>query len=162
MSKHTAVVKWERDNSLFNDGKYSRVHHWTFDGGAVVSASSSPHVVKVPYSDPTCIDPEEAFIASLSSCHMLFFLGFASKAGYLVDSYTDTSEGHMANNEVGKVAVTSVTLRPNVIFSGSKQMSDSDFQFLHHEAHESCFLASSVKTEIKVEGTWKQADSFHP
>ena len=162
MSKHTAVVKWERDNSLFNDGKYSRVHHWTFDGGAVVSASSSPHVVKVPYSDPTCVDPEEAFIASLSSCHMLFFLGFASKAGYLVDSYTDTAEGHMAKNEVGKVAVTSVALRPNVIFSGSKQMSDSDFQSLHHEAHESCFLASSVKTEIKVEGTWVQAESFQP
>jgi organic hydroperoxide reductase OsmC/OhrA len=162
MSNHTAVVKWSHDNSLFTDGKYSRVHNWTFDGGAVVSASSSPHVVKVPYSDPTCVDPEEAFIASLSSCHMLFFLDFASKAGYLVDSYTDTAEGHMAKNEVGKVAVTSVTLGPNVIFFGSKPMTDSDFQSMHHEAHESCFLASSVKTEIKVEGTWEQSDSLHP
>lgn len=122
----------------------------------MVQASSSPHVVKIPFSDPTCVDPEEGFIASLSSCHMLFFLGLASKAGYLVDIYIDSAEGHMAKNELSKVALTSVTLRPKVIFSGSKQMTESAFQSLHHEAHESCFLASSVKTEIRVQGTWEQ------
>ena len=156
MSKHSAVIKWQRKSAIFTDGQYSRVHDWSFDGGAMVQASSSPHVVKIPFSDPTCVDPEEGFIASLSSCHMLFFLGLASKAGYLVDIYIDSAEGHMAKNELSKVALTSVTLRPKVIFSGSKQMTESAFQSLHHEAHESCFLASSVKTEIRVEGTWEQ------
>ncbi|MFM6993360.1 MAG: OsmC family protein [Rhodoferax sp.] len=156
MSKHSAIIQWQRKSAIFTDGQYSRVHEWSFDGGTTVPASSSPHVVKIPFSDPTCVDPEEAFIASLSSCHMLFFLSLASKAGYLVESYTDSAEGHMAKNELSKIALTSVTLRPKVIFSGSKQMTESAFQSLHHEAHESCFLASSVKTEIQVEGTWEE------
>jgi len=160
MSKHSAIIQWQRKSAIFTDGQYSRVHKWSFDGGTTVPASSSPHVVKIPFSDPTCVDPEEAFIASLSSCHMLFFLSLASKAGYLVESYTDSAEGHMAKNELSKIALTSVTLRPKVIFSGSKQMTESAFQSLHHEAHESCFLASSVTTEIIMEGSWQQGP--HP
>jgi organic hydroperoxide reductase OsmC/OhrA len=160
MSNHSAVIQWQRKSAIFTDGQYSRAHEWSFDGGTSVQASSSPHVVKIPFSDPTCVDPEEGFIASLSSCHMLFFLGLASKAGYLVDCYTDSAEGHMSKNELGKIALTSVTLRPKVIFSGTKQMSESAFQGLHHEAHESCFLASSVTTEIIMEGSWQQG--LHP
>jgi len=154
VSIHTAEVCWVRNEAPFIDNKYSRVHRWTFDGGAVVPASSSPHVVRVPFSDPACIDPEEAFVAALSSCHMLWFLGLAAQHGYVIESYTDTAEGKMEKNVDGKEAITKVTLRPALVIASEKVPTDETIKKLHHDAHESCFLASSVKTEIVVEGSW--------
>src|SRR5690606_40188844 len=118
MSTPTATVAWVRRDEPFVDNKYSRAHEWRFDGGAKVPASSSPHVVPLPYSDESAVDPEEAFVASLSSCHMLFFLAFAAKAGYLVDSYVDDAEGHMARDDAGRMWVAEVVLRPRVEFAG--------------------------------------------
>jgi len=155
MSSHTAEILWERHGSRFTDNRYSRVHSWSFDGGAVIAASSSPHVVRVPFSDPSCVDPEEAFVASLSSCHMLWFLSFAARDGYLVDRYADAASGEMAKNADGREAVTRVTLRPAVTFSGALVPDDGAVARLHHEAHESCFLANSVKTVIEIEGSWR-------
>ena len=157
VSVHTAEVSWVRNEAPFLDNQYSRVHRWSFDGGAVVQASSSPHVVRVPLSDPSCVDPEEAFVASLSSCHMLWFLGLAARKGYVVESYTDTAEGRMEKNADGKEAITKVTLRPLVVIAGEKPPADDSIEKLHHEAHESCFLASSVKTEIVIESSWRLA-----
>jgi organic hydroperoxide reductase OsmC/OhrA len=154
MSIHTAEIHWARNDARFIDSKYSRAHRWAFDGGAVVPASSSPHVVRVPFSDPSCVDPEEAFVAALSSCHMLWFLDFAARHGFVVDSYTDAAQGQMEKNAEGKEVVTSVTLRPTIVFSGTKVPSDSTLDQLHHEAHENCYLANSVLTKIHVEGSW--------
>lgn len=155
MSTHTAEIRWSRNDSRFTDNRYSRAHEWRFDGGAVVPGSSSPHVVRVPFSDPAAVDPEEAYVAALSSCHMLWFLGLAARDGYLVDSYVDSALGDMEKNGEGKEAITRVTLRPDVVFSGSKVPDDAAVSALHHEAHESCFLANSVKTRIVVEGSWR-------
>ena len=154
MSKHTAEVRWERHASPFIDNRYSRAHEWHFDGGAVVPASSSPHVVRVPFSDPSCVDPEEAFIAALSSCHMLWFLGLASKQGYVVDSYVDAALGAMEQNAESREAITTVTLQPAIAFSGAKVPTDADVHALHHQAHDSCFLANSVKSRIVIAGSW--------
>lgn len=123
----------------------------------MVPASSSPHVVRIPLSDPSCVDPEEAYVAALSSCHMLWFLGLAARDGYVVDSYIDSALGEMEKNAEGKEAVTRVTLRPVVVFSGTQAPSDASLAQLHHEAHESCFLARSVKTSIDVQGSWSYA-----
>jgi len=157
VSVHTAEVSWTRNAVPFVDNKYSRVHRWSFDGGAVVPASSSPHVVRVPFSDPACVDPEEAFVASLSSCHMLWFLGIAARQGYVVESYTDTAEGLMEKNAEGREAITKVTLRPVVVIAGGTVPTDAGIARLHHEAHASCFLANSVRTGIVVEGSWRFA-----
>jgi len=150
MSIHTAEVAWHRHDAKFIDNRYSRLHKWTFDGGTVVPGSSSPHVVKVPLSDPSAVDPEEAYVASLSSCHMLWFLSLAARDGYVVDSYVDAAEGKM---EDGWISV--VTLKPVVAFSGEKAPTDAELERLHHEAHAECFLARSVKSEIRVEGSWR-------
>lgn len=157
MSNHTAVVSWERNDAKFVDNKYSRVHKWSFDGGSVIPASSSPHVVRIPFSDPTCVDPEEAFVASLSSCHMLWFLGFAARDGYVVESYTDEVVGIMEKNLDGKEAITVVNLRPMVVLAGGKEATDEILKNLHHEAHENCFLATSVKTDIRIDSKWRFA-----
>src|ERR1700761_3201144 len=124
MAKHTALIEWNGKGARFTDNRYSRAHQWTFDGGAVVPASSSPHVVRVPYSDPAGVDPEEAYVAALSSCHMLWFLSITAEHGYAVTSYRDHAEGTMAKNEAGKEVVTRVVLRPAVAFTGSKAPSD--------------------------------------
>lgn len=158
MTIHTAAVFWERHAHAFTDQRYSRVHRWQFDGGAIVPASSSPHIVPVPQSNPACVDPEEAFIAALSSCHMLWFLGLAARDGYVVDSYADAVHGEMARNAQGQEAITCVTLRPVVIFSGSKIPDDASLDRLHHAAHTRCFLANSVKTLILIEGSWQHAE----
>jgi len=157
MSNHTALVRWDRKDEKFVDGKYSRIHQWSFDGGAVIAASSSPHVVRIPFSDPSCVDPEEAFVASLSSCHMLWFLGFAARDGYVVESYTDEAVGIMEKNGEGKEAITVVHLHPMVVLAGGKEATDALLQQLHHEAHENCFLASSVKTDIRIHSQWRSA-----
>jgi organic hydroperoxide reductase OsmC/OhrA len=151
MSEYTATVHWQRGEQGFADSRYSRRHAWEFDGGASVAASSSPHVVPVPGSDPACVDPEEAFVASLSSCHMLFFLSFAAKAGCIVDDYRDVALGVMARNAEGRVAMTSVTLRPAVSFGGARRPDAAELAALHHRAHEACFSANSVKTEVRCE-----------
>lgn len=150
MSNHTATIYWQRLGAVFTDNKYSRAHEWRFDGGVTVPGSSSPHVVRVPMSDPSAVDPEEAFIASLSSCHMLFFLSLAAQAGFVVDSYEDQAVGTMAKNEAGKMAMTVVTLRPKAVFTGNPP-SAAQLDDLHHRSHEECFIASSVKTDVRCE-----------
>jgi organic hydroperoxide reductase OsmC/OhrA len=150
MSHYTAVIRWERNGANFLDNKYGRRHLWSFDGGATVAGSSSPHVVPEPFSDPRAVDPEEAFVASLSSCHMLWFLSLAAKKGFTVDRYRDAAEGVMAKNAEGKVAMTVVTLKPEATFDG-KAPTRAELDALHHEAHERCFIANSVKTEVRCE-----------
>lgn len=147
MSRYTATVAWQRrSDETFVDQKYSRGHEWRFDGGAVVAASSSPHVVP-KHSVAANVDPEEAFIASLSSCHMLFFLSFAARQGFVVDDYVDAAEGTMSRNDDGQVAMTEVVLSPRVTYQGRAPDRATE-EALHHEAHEACFLANSVKTRI--------------
>jgi organic hydroperoxide reductase OsmC/OhrA len=155
MTQHTATVEWTGNGAVFTDNRYSRAHVWRFDGGAVVPASSSPHVVRVPLSDPAGVDPEEAYVAALSSCHMLWFLSIAAREGYVVSAYRDAAQGTMATNEAGKEVVTRVVLKPAVTFAGSKAPDDEGLRRLHHEAHDACYLANSVKTVIDVEGSWE-------
>jgi len=151
MSTYTATIRWTRTgDGDFTRGQYSRLHEWAFDGGAVVSASPSPHVVPAPWSDQAGVDPEEAFVASLSSCHMLFFLDFARRAGFIVDSYVDGSEGLMEKREDGKIAMTRVTLRPQIAWGGTPP-DEAAIADLHHKAHEACFIANSVTTEVVIE-----------
>ena len=151
MSTYTATIRWRRKpDERFIDGRYSRAHSWAFDGGAVVPASSSPSVVRVPFSDPAGVDPEEALVASLSSCHMLFFLDFASRAGFTVDSYMDNAVGVMGKDEEGKDYVATVELRPVIRFSGERRPSPEEIAHLHHRSHDVCFIARSVKTKVSV------------
>lgn len=148
---YTVTVAWSRGEQAFTDGRYSRAHTWRFDGGIEVPASSSPHVVRVPLSSEAAVDPEEAFVASLSSCHMLFFLGFASRDGWRIDRYDDEAEGVMAKDAQGRMAMTTVTLRPRIVFSGDKRPTAAQIDELHHRSHEACFIANSVRTEVRVE-----------
>jgi len=150
MSEYKATIKWTRNSPDFLKGKYSREHTWTFDGGVTVPASSSPSVVPVPYSNTSCVDPEEAFVASLSSCHMLTFLFLAQKQGFQIDSYADEAIGVVTKNESGRMWVSSVMLNPKITFSGEKLPSQEDKDRLHHLAHEQCFIANSVKTDVTV------------
>ncbi|MBD3886355.1 OsmC family protein [Phormidium tenue FACHB-886] len=149
MSKHHAVVQWQRHQAQFVDNRYSREHVWKFDGGAEIAASASPRVVPVPYSNAACVDPEEAFIAALSSCHMLWFLSIAVQHQFVVESYTDRAVGWMSKGEDGKLAITKVDLRPEVVFAKDPPTVEQ-LEEMHHEAHHRCFLANSVKTEIRV------------
>jgi organic hydroperoxide reductase OsmC/OhrA len=151
MSRHTASVSWSRGDARFTDNRYSRRHVWRFDGGVEVPASSSPHTVPLPWSDSQAVDPEEAFVAALSSCHMLWFLDLAARAGFCVDRYADSASGVMKKNEAGQLAMTSVVLHPAVEFSGARMPSREEVERLHHEAHEACFIANSVKTAVRVE-----------
>ena len=152
MSDHvyTATTVWKRGEQPFSDKRYSRRHDIHFDGGHVMPASSSPMSVRVPYSDPLGVDPEEGFIASISSCHMLWFLDIACRAGWVVDSYRDEVVGVMDRNAQGQMAVTLVTLKPDVRFGG-KQPTHEELDHLHHRAHEECFIANSVKSEVRCE-----------
>jgi organic hydroperoxide reductase OsmC/OhrA len=151
MAHYTAEVIWTRDNQDFLSNRYSRQHILRFDGGIEVAGSSSPHVVPVPYSELAAVDPEEAFVASLSSCHMLWFLSIAAKAKFCVDQYKDQAEGIMAKNEQGKTAMTVVTLKPSVIFSGEKLPTVTEIEAMHYQAHDECFIANSVKTTVLCE-----------
>ena len=148
---HKVEVRWSRGETIFTDNRYSRGHTWHFDGGVEVPASSSPHVVRVPYSVAAAVDPEEAFVAAISSCHMLWFLSLAADAGFRVDQYLDEAVGVMGKNAAGKTAVTRVTLQPRVTFSGAKLPARAEIDELHHKAHEECFIANSVTTEILCE-----------
>ena len=151
MSVYTAEIVWTRGDADFPSGRYSRKHMLRFDGGIDVPGSSSPQVVPLPWSEAAAVDPEEAFVASLSSCHMLWFLSIAGKRKFCVDSYTDKASGVMAKNAGGRLAMTVVTLRPDVVFSGERVPTRAELYALHHEAHEECFIASSVKTEVRCE-----------
>lgn len=150
MSEYKATIKWARTSPDFLKGRYSREHTWTFDGGVTVPASSSPAVVPVPYSNTACVDPEEAFVASLSSCHMLTFLFLAQRQGFQIDSYEDEAIGVVAKNEAGAMWVSTVTLYPKIVFSGEKMPAAEDLERLHEAAHRQCFIANSVKTEVSV------------
>ena len=149
--QYISKIIWHRNEAIFSDNRYSRKHVWQFDGGVEVPASSSPQVVRLPMSDAAAVDPEEAFVASLASCHMLWFLDIAARAGYIIDSYIDDAVGTLAKNSDGKLAMTVVTLKPNVIFSGEKRPSRDDIQRMHHKAHDECFIATSVKSEVRCE-----------
>ncbi len=149
--RYAATVAWSRDGASFTDNRYSRRHRWSFDGGIEVPASSSPLVVPLPHSDPSAVDPEEAFVASLSSCHMLFFLAFAAKAGIVVDAYEDEAVGTMDKNDKGREYVARVVLRPRITISGEKRPAAAEIERLHHAAHDHCFIASSVRSDVIVE-----------
>jgi organic hydroperoxide reductase OsmC/OhrA len=151
---YTAETIWRRGEASEEDfvgRRYSRKHRLRFDGGIEVPGSASPHVVPLPYSDAAAVDPEEAFVSALSSCHMLWFLDLASRAGFCVDRYADSASGVMKKNEAGQLAMTSVVLHPAVEFSGARMPSREEVERLHHEAHEACFIANSVKTAVRVE-----------
>ena len=150
MSTYTATVRWACQGQDFLNDNYSRAHDWVFDGGLVVPASASPHIVPLPNSVAENVDPEEAFIASLSSCHMLFFLSLAMKRGILVEEYVDEAEGVMEKNDDGKIAFTRVTLRPRARYGGEAP-DHAEVEKLHHRAHELCFIANSVRSEIATE-----------
>ena len=149
--EYKATVSWKRGAEMFTDLKFSRAHDWSFDGGVTVPASASPHVVRAPFSRADAVDPEEGLVAAISSCHMLTFLYLAAKQGYIVDSYEDAAVGVMTKNARGKWFVSRVTLRPRIAFSGARQPNGADLDKLHHDAHEECFIANSVLTEIVVE-----------
>lgn len=151
MADYHATIHWQRGDQPFGDRRYSRRHLMHFDGGAVVPGSSSPHSVRAPFSDPAAVDPEEAFVAALSSCHMLWFLDIACRAGWVVDDYRDAAVGTMARNSEGKLAMTQVTLRPQVRFAAGRAPDAAEHARLHHEAHAECFIASSVKSELRCE-----------
>lgn len=151
MHTYTAGVDWQRsDGEAFVDRRYHRSHWLLFDGAADLLASSSPLVVP-RYSDPQGVDPEEMFVASLASCHMLWFLDLAARAGYRVDRYVDDAVGTMAADAQGRMAMTEVLLRPRVHVSGERRPSPSELLELHHRAHAECFIANSVKTEVRCE-----------
>jgi organic hydroperoxide reductase OsmC/OhrA len=150
MPEHRAIIKWKRGGKSFLKGQFSREHTWSFDGGATVTASASPSVVPAAYSNPAGVDPEEAFVASLSSCHMLTFLYLASRQGFEVESYEDEAVGVLAKNERGVYWVSTVTLSPTIVYGGDETPSPEDEARLHHGAHEQCFIANSVKTEVTV------------
>jgi organic hydroperoxide reductase OsmC/OhrA len=152
MAAYTANLLWERGEEPFSDGKYSRAHTISFDGGVSVLGSSSPHVVRLPMSREDAVDPEEMLVASLASCHMLFFLDFARRDGYVVDAYVEKAEGVMGKDDRGRMAVTQVRLQPQVIWAGDKKPTPEELRELHHKAHEACFIANSFRGDVAIAG----------
>src|SRR3954466_10659660 len=150
--EYRAMLKWSRGGATFTDQRYSRAHSWSFDGGVTVPASSSPLSVRLPYSVAEAVDPEEALVAALASCHMLTFLYVAAKQGFVIDAYADDAVGEMSKNERGKLWVSKVTLSPKITFTGDKRPSPEQLDELHHLAHEECYIANSVKSEVVVQG----------
>lgn len=151
MSEYLAKISWQRNGATFSDNQYSRVHTWSFDGGVSVPASSSPHVVPVPCSEPANVDPEEAFVATVSSCHMLWFLSIAAKKRFIVESYIDSAIGIMKNNEQGKLAITQITLYPQIVFMSTNLPTLDQVDAMHGLAHNHCFIANSIKTNVQVQ-----------
>jgi len=151
MSEYFAKVSWSRGDQEFPGNRYSRAHLWEFDGGASIAASASPHIVPPPMSEEANVDPEEAFVASLSSCHMLFFLSIAAKQGFVVDEYVDDAVGTLEKNADGAMAMTRVRLRPNIVYSGDKRPTREQLESMHHRAHGLCYIANSVTTEVTTE-----------
>ena len=151
MSAYTSTVLWQRGEQNFLDNSYSRRHEIHFDSGTVLPASSSPHVVPLPMSDAQAVDPEELFVAALSSCHMLWFLSLTRDAGFVVDRYEDEAVGQMARDAQRRMMMSTVTLRPRVQFAPGHAPSREQLQALHHEAHEQCYIANSVRTQVRCE-----------
>lgn len=151
MKQFLATIAWQRGAQPFSDNLYSRAHSWSFDGGLSVPASSSPLSVRVPMSDPAAVDPEEALVAALSGCHMLFFLSIAQQQGYVVDDYRDHAVGTMDRNADGRMAITRITLRPAIAFGGDRQPTPEQVAAIHHSAHEHCYIANSIKADVVVE-----------
>ncbi|QNM82326.1 OsmC family protein [Sphingomonas sabuli] len=150
MSTYTATIRWKRDPGTdFSRGQYSRAHEWVFDG-LTVPASPSPHIVPAPWHKLDAVDPEEAFVASLASCHMLFFVDLARRAGHVVDSYVDEAEGTLEKRDDGKMWISAVVLRPQVVWGGDAP-DEAAIAKLHHDAHEQCFIANSVTTKVTIE-----------
>ncbi len=152
MSTYTATLTWTRGDQPFSDGKYSRGHDIAFDAGFSIPASSSPHVVRPPLSREDAADPEELFVAALSSCHMLFFLDFARRSGFVVNSYVDKAEGELAKGADGRMQMTRVTLNPQIEWGGETRPSPEGLRELHHKAHEACFIANSFKGDVTIAG----------
>lgn len=151
MHKYEVTVAWQRGGQAFTDNRYSRAHEWIFDGGVRVPASSSPSIVPLPMSDASRVDPEEALVAAASSCHMLFFLSFAARRGFVIDAYEDQAYGVMGRNADGRHAMTRIVLRPKIAFSGERRPTADELNAMHHESHEECFIANSLSTDIVVE-----------
>lgn len=164
MATYTATIHWARQpGAAFTDLRYSRAHTWAFDGGVTLPASSSPHHVRLPYSDAAAVDPEEAYVAALASCHMLGFLYSAARRKFAVTSYRDAPIAVMGKDAEGRESITQLTLAPHVVFEpGERVPTEADIQALHHEAHEACYLANSVKTVIEVKGSWEVAAGEEP
>ncbi len=153
MAEHKASIRWvsAADAKAFLAGRFSRAHTWSFDGGLTVEASAAPSVVPAPFSSPAAVDPEEAYVAAIASCHMMSFLYVAMRAGVVVERYEDDAVGVMRKDERGAVWIAAVTLRPRIVYGGSAAPTPAEVERLHHQAHEQCFIANSVKTEIRVE-----------
>jgi organic hydroperoxide reductase OsmC/OhrA len=147
MSEHTVTVKWKRETSDFSYQTYNRDHDWAFDAGVTIRASAAPAYL----GNAACVDPEEAFVASLSSCHMLTFLAIACRKRFVLDEYHDDAVGILAKDAAGRLAITTVKLRPKIQFSGEKLPTHEEMTQMHEQAHEACFIANSVKTEVIVE-----------
>jgi organic hydroperoxide reductase OsmC/OhrA len=148
MSEYHAGIRWERAGEPFVDGGFSRRHVWTFDGGAAIPASSSPEIVPEPMSDGGAVDPEEALVAALSSCHMLWVLAIAASRRHVVDSYRDDPVGVMETVADGRRAITRVTLRPAVRFAGPAVPAWEEVEAMHRKAHRNCFIANSIRAEV--------------
>jgi organic hydroperoxide reductase OsmC/OhrA len=150
-STYTAKIVWQNDApETFTKNRYSRAHTWSFDGGVTVPGSSSPHSVPLPWSDESAVDPEEAFIAALSSCHMLTFLWVAARRGFLIESYEDNAVGTLEQDVNGKMSMTKAVLNPKIVWAGDNLPTHDDITNMHHAAHEGCYIANSVKTEVSV------------
>lgn len=150
--EYKATIDWKLNGPNFAKGQFSREHIWKFDGGITVAASASPAVVPAPWSNAANVDPEEAFVASIASCHMLTFVWFASRGGFTLTSYTDDAVGVMTKNERGAMWVSTVTLNPQLVWNGERVPTAEEIAALHHRAHEECFIANSVKTDVRVAG----------
>ena len=158
MSTHTATICWTlKPDEDFPKGHYSRAHTLSFDGGVSVTGSSSPAVVPLPWSDAAGVDPEEMFVAALSACHMLTFLDLARRAKFTVAGYSDRAEGQMTRNEHGAAWISTVVLRPDIVFHGPAP-DEVTVTALHEAAHHTCFIANSVRTDVRVE----PAATSHP
>jgi organic hydroperoxide reductase OsmC/OhrA len=151
MAHYTAELNWQRKEADFLNKRYSRAHTLRFDGGIELPGSSSVHIVPLPYSVEAAVDPEELFVAALASCHLLWFLDLAAQAWLCIDHYQDAASGKLGKNAQGQVAMTEVTLRPKLLLAASTPASDEHIIALHHQAHELCFLANSVKSTVLVE-----------
>lgn len=154
---HGCTVEWSRHDAAFTDLQYSRAHAWRFDGGAVIPASSSPQSVRIPWSDPAGVDPEEALVAAVASCHMLWFLSLAAQAGHVVDRYTDAAEGRMGRFADGRIGIVEVVLRPHVQLCRGKAADAAAIDALHHAAHERCYIAGSIRGEVRIAGSFALA-----
>jgi len=149
--KYTASIFWKKkETESFTDNKYSRGHTWVFDGGVELPASASPQVVPLPMSNESAVDPEEAFVAAISSCHMLFFLSIAASSNYIIETYDDQAEGIMSKNEHGQMVMGDIILKPKIVFSGTTIPTAEQIAELHNSAHHKCYLANSIKSTIKI------------